>query len=272
MRNKFVFILFSVVAFGCGNSAEEGNDISENDSTNHTTAKHDTSTSPVLIDKFPQPMDVSKALKEYNAGYSPSIFEKTKDKTGDYLTNYSKAINLGIYCVDLGYASINDDNYNALKYLDKIQSVMNELNLVSQAELFSKRFKENINKKDSIYQCIVRSYNEANEYYRRNNREDVEVMIYVGGFIEGLYISTQFAKANEEKTISLISNQQKYLENAISLMKTYCIEEEVEELLLKLDNLKSAYYGISPDTKNISEKQLNIIRLKVSEIRNHVVN
>ena len=233
---KFTLVLFSFSFFACGNSSQEGNDVDENDSTNQITAKHDTSSSPVLIDKFPQPMDVSSALKEYNAQYSASIFEKTENKTGDYLTNYSKAINLGIYCVDLGYAAVNDDNYTALKYLDKIDGVMNELSLVSQADLFSKRFKENINNKDSLYKCIARSYNEANEYYRRNNREDIEVMIYAGGFIEGLYISTQLAKANDEKTMTLVANQQKYLDNAISQIRIYCIQADVEDLLLKLEN------------------------------------
>ncbi|MEW6468557.1 MAG: hypothetical protein AB1458_06515 [Bacteroidota bacterium] len=278
---RFASLLLVYVLTGsCGSSGGNGQGEPSDSSSVKTT---DTSgLSDMKLYALPAPLEVSTALRSYDNAYTTKVFERTKDKTADYLPNYLKGLNLGVYCVDMGYATVYDDHNMALKYLDKVEKVMNELNLSTQAAAFVKKYKDNINNKDSLYKFILMSYNEANRYFRDNKREDVGLMILTGGFIEGLYISSNIVKKDDQEGLALIAQQQLYLDNIIELIRTYNQDKDIADLLIRLQDLKSAYYGIEIDydsvnskvrTKTeITEKQLNLLRLKVSSVRNYIIS
>lgn len=275
----FIFLL-AVLSFCCGSSGDANDSDTTADSDSSQT---DTSASSDLkLYAIPAPLEVSTALKSYNNSYSSKVFEKTKNKTADYLPNYLKGLNLGVYCVDMGYATVYEDHNMALKYLDKVEKVMDELNLSTQGKIFVKRYKDNLNSKDSLYKYILSSYNEATAYFRDNKREDIGLMILTGGFIEGLYISTFVVKKDDVRGLEMIAQQQLYLDNIIELIKKYNTDGDVADLLSKLQELKSAYYGIEikydpakskvKTNAPITEKQLNLLRLKVGSVRNYIIS
>ncbi len=65
---------------------------------------------------IPSPMQTALLLKESGASYDNTLLNSTSSAV-KYETASSKALNLGIYGADLGYATIFDNTEDAIEYV-----------------------------------------------------------------------------------------------------------------------------------------------------------
>ncbi|MBA3706179.1 MAG: hypothetical protein H0W84_09860, partial [Bacteroidetes bacterium] len=101
-----ILSLLSVTALlvaGCNNDGpKDGDDLAPVDSTQSAIINVNGE-----IFSIPSPIQTAFLIKNSGAAYSKDILNAA-NKSAQYATNFSKALNLGIYGADLGYVTIYD--------------------------------------------------------------------------------------------------------------------------------------------------------------------
>lgn len=245
------------------------------------------------IFSIPSPMQTSMLIKKSGASYSNEFLNSPKN-IDNYSTNYKKALNLGVYGADVGYVTIYDQSQDALKYMNAIRKLSDELGISGAfTEETLKRFQANFGKRDSLMSMIAVAYRSSDAFLKTNDRNDVGGLVLAGGWIEGLYFTTQVAqKSPSQEVMNRIGEQKHTLENLIKLLTPYSNDEEIGALLQDLidlaydfDAIDTEYTYVKPtvnvDKKTttinsttkviINDEQMKVIGKRVADIRNKII-
>ncbi len=243
---------------------------------------------------IPSPIQTAFLLKNSGATFQSDLMHKTQ-QSSKYVTTSSKALNLGIYGADLGYATIYDQSQDAISYMVTTKSLSNELGITGLFnENVLKRFEENLGKQDSLLVLVSDAFKSADKYLKNNEQSDLSVLILAGGWIETLHFATQLANStNNEAIKNRIGEQKITIKNLINLMLPYNENQQVATIVNQLNELKDIYGEIGfsyqfkePETdaeakittiKSVSkvdmtDEQLSLITEQVESIRNSIIN
>jgi murein L,D-transpeptidase YcbB/YkuD len=270
---KPIWIKLAVFAFafsvltGCG-SQEPGN-VAEEPNNKIDSNQSITVNVNGKIFSIPSPIQTALLIKKSGAGYNKEMLNP-HNKANNYSTNFSKALNLGVYGADLGYITLYDQTQDALGYFKSVQKLADELGM---SAAFNKnlmeRFNSNLGKKDSMLYLVA------------------------GGWIEALHFATNIVKQkNNDEVIRRIAEQKTSLDNLIGLLESSNNNNESTDLINGLKGLKAdfdaieyKYFYEKPVTDaakkvtvinsrtevNITPQQLDSITKKVSDLRKLIV-
>lgn len=244
---------------------------------------------------IPSPIQTAFLLKEAGTNYQSSLLNSTDKATG-YTTTNQKALNLGIYGADLGYATIYDQSQDAISYMAVSRKISSELGIdgLFNEELI-RRFEANIGNQDSLLVLVSDAFKRADRYLKNNEQKNISVLILAGGWIETLHFATNLAKSSGSEAIrNRIGEQKITIKNLINLLLPFQDDSPMNaKLINQLNELKDIYSGIdfsytfNPPTTNAEEKttvinsvskvemsdqQLADITNKIEEIRNNITN
>ncbi len=277
-----------------GNNSDAGN--------NEKTENGGTENTPVFDDDYsgkqyglPSPFQVASLVKQSGFNYMPELLNP-KNKYKDYLNNFSKSLNLGIYGTDLGYAAIFEKTQDAIDYLNTCKIMADDLGIIGAFENRTiKRIERNINNQDSLLFIVARTFSKSDEYLKQNERNITSALILAGGWIEALYLATECVnKKMEEEVINRIGEQKISLNILLLLLNQFKEDDpEIEKLIGSLDELREIYRNVeikyiyrepnpNPDQKftevmttsqvEINEEVLAQITSKIGSIRNTITN
>lgn len=278
MLSFSVFLITS-----CSNNSNTGN-VPPVDSTQNTVVKINGE-----IFSVPSPIQFTTLIKKSGAAYNKEILNPA-NKASQYSTNFSKALNLGIYGADLGYVIVYDQTQDAIAYLKTTKQVSDDLGLVGVFnENMVDRFTKNIGNKDSLLVLTSDAFRMGDAYLKDNDRMDVSALILAGGWIESLYLATNISQAKPNEDIkNRIAEQKLSLQSVIKSLAQYNVEPE---LMDKLKDLSTVYDGIEfkytyekPTTDPVSKvttinsktevivtpAQMESISQKIKAIRNQI--
>jgi hypothetical protein len=277
----FISVLLYILS-SCGNGTKPDDASVITDSA--TKGPH-LDSNDLRVFTLPAPLQVATLLKTEELDYNEAMLVPSKKEKKVYPSNYLKALNLGIYTIDLSYATVYEQHQTALNYVRTMEMLVQELGISSGVSgRMVRRFENNIRKQDSLYRIILQSYSQANEYFQTNNREEIGMYILTGSYIEGLYISLHFKEIPNNMTLrNLIGQQKLFLENIIELLQYTEEKPETVDLLLKLMVIKKEFdpinvlYGNSENGKmavkcTVDLRQLEGLLNKVMEVRNKIIN
>lgn len=272
------FIILASFFIACQNTNETSQDKSSSPMTADSSAVSDES----KIFTLPSPVQMVAGIANENVKYDPLMLNPSQ-RNSNYASNFSKALNLGIYCVDLGYTSFFDQKQLGINYLATIKKLSDELGVLGafDADLV-KRFEKNITNRDTVIHLILDGFNKTHNFLVDNSRNEVMLLCFAGSYIEGLHISSTVAlKQNSPKLNRLIVEQKYYLDNLINLLEPYADKEEYLKLLEKLDDLGVVYDNLNlPKLSNgnndlskfqATPEQIKAIQEKVDMIRNEII-
>lgn len=288
------FLVLSATFFSCGGGDTKDIQIEEKisqsiDSNVSTLIKFDNT-----VFSMPSPYEIAFLIKKANLEYNKDILNPY-NKSYHYVTNFDKALNMGIYGSDLGYLTLYEQSSEAIQYFSVIKILAQELNIENAFDKKTvDRIEANLGNKDSLMFIVSTSYRKADQYLKDNNRNDIGVLILAGGWIESTYTLTQIAKQSKAKEILTRIAEQKYpLDNLIKLLSPYYnTSNEFAELTDKLIDLAYYFDGIdvtytyadptvdeknkitiinSKSEVNFTEQQLKTITEKIEKIRNSIV-
>src|ERR1700751_1285851 len=191
------------------------------------------------IANIPSPAQIINDLASYNLEYNPAFLNDVS-KVNSYNTDFSKAINLGVYNLDMTYAVANDKGTDVMKYMKTTLSEVEALGMKSAFDQFmGKRTETNIGNKDSLLKIIDELYTNGDKYLRTNQRLETATHIFVGSWVEALSIVCH--TGTEEKDAvhkSLVQkhlwDQRFYLKNIIDLLESYKTKKEDADLIADL--------------------------------------
>ena len=280
----FLAILVLSLITGCKSGTSSKEKVGEPDNMDLTVDKIEESE---IIDELGEgipiyynmylTVELSSLFENEGASYQQELlnsFEKAKQ----YITSSEKALNLGVYAVDLSYARVFEQYQKAGSYFSAMTRLSEELG-IPQDFIYetSDRLENNISNKDSLNKIANEIYVATDEYLRENERENAAAMIIAGGWIEALYLASEvFDLENENEDFEYMERivEQKYsLENLIKLLSGFQEDESISTLLPKLKELQPSFQAFEVDRENIdkSVKQLNAINEKITVIRNEII-
>lgn len=245
------------------------------------------------IFSIPSPVQTALLIKETNLPFNQDLLNPIGSASG-YSTEYKRALNLGIYGTDLGYASIYEQKNISLKYLSVVEKMTSELGLEGAFDKkFMTRFESNSDNQDSMMVIVADAFKKADNYLKNSNRKSTSALILTGGWIESLYFACELNKQKRsEKIIERIGEQQQTLNTIIEILKEYNKGGSNDELITNLKDLKFYFDRISveyeyvapkTDAKNkittlnhnisvkINTDILNQITMKVNDIRQSII-
>lgn len=280
---SLTLLCVSLLLTACGGDPE-GPKIDPNAAENMEKAKK-------VFYAVPSPSELALMIRKTGANFDKKILNSV-DNAGNYETIKSKALALGVYGADLSYVSAFDQTQEALSYMNACKKLADGLGITGAIDQKTlERMEVNLNKKDSLLKIIADTYMETDEYLKSNESETVAALVVAGGYIEGLYISVQVAKSNQNNTeiLARIAEQKDVMENLFGLLSANKDEPSVQEVITELTPIKTLFdkiqtavvnQTVQTDTVNnktnlagksdskISAEQLEELNTLISAIRN----
>lgn len=206
----------------------------------------------------------------------------------DYVTSSKKALNLGVYAVDLSYAKVGEQLETAGKYFDAMQRMAEELGIPSDYfKNTAERFDRNIDNKDSLIKIANEVYMASDNYLRENERYAASAQIILGGWVEAIYIACHVATSTKDiEIIERLAEQRTSLANVISMLNDYSSDIDIKQNLFKLKQLQplfdsfvveveSGFNPASAEGKRMLQGyvlKINEINKQITQIRNEIIS
>ena len=250
-----------------------------------------------IIQQVPSPLEISYLLKDAGTQYDFDILN-SPNNSSNYNSNFTKAINLGIYGTDLGYANIYEENQDAILYLNSIKGLANDLSIGQFFDFGTiARLATNSKNLDSLLLITTQNFNSINGYLQENQRSNLSVLILTGGWLEALHITCEVAEKNpsNEKLIEKIGEQKIILDNIKLMLGFYTQDPNIADFHKDILKLEKAFEQIeiiytyaeptmeevngilmvkdnSTTTINITKENVDAIKQQVISIREKVIS
>lgn len=243
---------------------------------------------------IPSPLQTAMLIQKTGAQYDKAMLN-SKENMNQYATDFSKALNLGIYGADLGYVSMYNKTQDAISYLAGVKKLSDELGVSGAFDTQTmERFNKNITNKDSMMVLVGLAYRAGDAFLKENKRSDISGLILAGGWLESLYFAIGVNKTKENEDVKRrIADQRQALGSIIKLLSQNEAKPEFTSLINELKELSKVYDGIQykyvyemPETDvaakvttinshtdvTISKEQVDNIAAKIESIRQKIVN
>ncbi len=250
-----------------------------------------------IIQQIPSPLEISTLLKEEGSKYDKSFLNNPKN-TSQYNSNYKKALNLGIYGTDLGYANIYEQNQEALGYLTAVRDLANGLSIGQFFDFGTiKRLATNSRNLDSLLMITTKNFNNINNYLQQQQRSNLSILLLTGGWLEATHIICKVQeKKGSESLKEKIGEQKIILENIMLLLSFYeNSDPNISKLMEDMKPLQSIFSEIeitysykestfeevdgmlvikdnSTSSINITNQHVADITRETAAIRNKIIN
>ena len=283
LRRTFSIIIasgFFALLISCGGS----NQHTEQNGPDSTAMREDTMSQQTkeLVDfKFfftianlPSPIEIISAIYNNKVPYNSDLLNPT-DNESNYNTSYKKAINYGVFGIDMAYTAFYGQNQNMLDYYTTAKKVSGKLGVGETFEKFTDSFRANEGNKDSLVVIIDRAYVETDKYLKANDRYIVATFVITGAILEAQYLSVELMKNRDKTTENAgiyqkIFNNKLYVQNLISLMQEIKGDPDVGRILNQLEDLKKVYDEIK-SVEDLNKESLLKLSAELQKIRNGII-
>jgi hypothetical protein len=273
-RILIVVLMFATVIVGCKSGGSKANEeeltviIPENNEAVYEDIKQ----AEKIFNALPSPLESAVLIKSAGARFDEGLLNPV-DNVSSYVTNKNMALNLGIYTCDLSFASMYEQTQLIINYMNAAKKMADGLGILKAIEQSSiDRLEENINNTEVIMEIVSETFMNSNSYLEENGQPAIAAMVLVGGWFEGLYISTQLVDMDDfdgNKLVSRIIDQKLSIGVLHSLLEGSKGNPAVDDLLVQVDQLKAVFDKISLTTSPIRpefDKSSNTTILK-SEVK-----
>lgn len=283
MKKHFYFLLFtSLVLASCGGNQEA----KQENNLVDTTGKSDTLSEPVdeVVDfKFhvylaniPSPFETIYELSNVKVPYNSKLVNSLENES-KYITSSKKALNYGVYGIDLAYLATNDQFKVLPKYFKTTRNIANSLNTAESFDkIIGKRMESNWENKDTITRLMDEAFEATDAYLSNNQRQLIAIQILTGGWIESQNILFSVMKNLEkdvkyEKIYKILNEQRFHLKSITELLSKYDSKSELKALIAKMSALNDEFQKTNNETM-IEKSKLAELSSKIEEIRTMIIN
>jgi hypothetical protein len=166
-----------------------------------------------------------------------------------YVSQRARAINFGVYCTDLVFASFMNMKADVARYYLVTKSMAESLGLKNAfTDADFARLEANLARGDSLEVISNEGYLRA---YQRMQEEDmgpVLSLVLAGGWIESMHLVLRQIEAYgaNEALMRRVAEQKVSLEHLLALMEQYSADPEVAPVYMELMAIRDLY-----DTANV---------------------
>jgi hypothetical protein len=269
-----LFLLFATLLAGCksGRSKATREDIPINVPKGNAAVIDDMKKAQKIFNALPSPLESAMLIKSVGARFDKDLLNPVGN-VNSYITNKNMALNLGIYTCDLSFVSLYEQTQLIIDYINAAKKMADGLGILKSIEQSTiDRLEDNINNSEVIMEIVSETFMNSTSYLEDNGQSAIAAMVLVGGWFEGLYISTQLVEMNDfnrNKLVGRIIDQKLSIGILINLLESKKGNPAIDELLVQVNRLKVVFDKISISTSRVRpefDKTSNTTMLK-SEVK-----
>jgi len=251
-----VFILAISLITGCksGTKPQKEADEEVKIPENFTEIRQNIDQAKKIFNALPSPLESAQLIKSAGAKFDENLLNPVS-RQNNYVTSKAMAINLGVYTCDLSFASLYEQTNLLIDYMEAAKKMADGLGILKAIEQeHINKLEENINNKEVIMEVVSQTFMNSNSYLEDNGQPATAATVLVGGWIEGLYISTQLVDIkdfNTNKLVGRIIDQKLSIDILIDLLKSSQGVPSVDELTVQVGKLKAVFDKISITTSAV---------------------
>jgi len=249
-----VFILAACLFYGCKGGRKAQPDEVKVDMQDNEALLEDIKKAERVFNSLPSPLESAMLIKSAGAGFDQTLLNPVSN-VNNYVTNKSMALNLGIYTCDLSFASLYEQTQLLIDYMEAAKKMADGLGILSAIEQKDiDELEQNINNSEVIMRIVSETFMNSNSYLEENGQPATAAMVLVGGWIEGLYISTQLVDMDEfdgSKLVGRIIDQKLSIDILLNLLEGSRGNPAVDELMTEMAKLKVVFDKIKIETTPI---------------------
>jgi hypothetical protein len=269
-----VVLMFSSLLMGCRSGGQKApkEEVTVSVPKDKTAIVEDIKQAEKIFNALPSPLESAMLIKSAGARFDQALLNPLGN-ANNYVTNKSMALNLGIYTCDLSFASLYEQTQLIIDYMNAAKKMADGLGIlkaIEQSQL--DKLEENINNSEVIMEIVSETFLNSNSYLADNGQPATAAMVLVGGWFEGLYISTQLVDMkdfNGNKLVGRIIDQKLSIDILIRLLESSKGNPAVDDIIVQVQKLKVVFDKIKITTSKIRpeiDKTTNTTVLK-SEIK-----
>lgn len=270
-------LALSSAIVSCGDKADEVTETEEvvadapKDTTPVTVNKETKFKFDFAIANIPSPVAGINEISGWGVDYNNTLLVDPK-KPMAIGEEFSKAVALGIYNIDMSYAMVNNKGEDVLKFMKHVVKSADELGLKSAVDnMLGKRAEQNLSNKDSLLKIVDEIFVKSDAYLRTNERVYTASAVFAGSWVESLYLTCKIAEsvndpAAKEKAYKHLWDQRFYLKNLTDLLGEY---KDKKECVALNDELKKIHAEIDAvkDPKDMNDARFKAIASKIYALR-----
>ena len=282
MKKLLIPVLpFALLLNSCGSGSKEEQETAS-DSLTTAVAQNDSEelndTTKFKFDfalaNIPSPANRVQDIVALGVPYDHSLLHLTS-KASLYSTEFKRALNMGIYNMDMAYAMMNDAGQDVLNSMRTIIGLSEALGMQSSINaMVGKRFESNIGNKDSLFTVWDEILIKSDTYLRSNDRVYTASLVFTGSWLESLYLSSKIAEkvtdpVKREKIRNNLWEQRMHLGNLVKLFNDYKSKKECSELLADLDPIYQEIIA-NRQPSELSDEDMSSISKKIFALRDKI--
>lgn len=219
---------------------------------------------------IPTSFEVTKMIQDAEAGFVLGI-TNDPERADQYVTGYSKAVNLGVYGADLSYASTYNRQQETMDFLNASRKLIQSLNISSGFSMdMARRVENNLQNKDSLINIITEAFYDTYTFLNRSSQERTSLLVLAGSVVEGLYISSNLVISSgyDQRLLDVIAGQKSHVAKLVDLLNEFSDDENVQKVLPQLQAINEAYAQVGD---KLTAEQFDGLQSKIETIRQQIV-
>lgn len=282
MRKKTFIISTLVVTMAMSCSTSESNEERSNAQTPDSSSANASTLSDEelnnIIESIPSPVEFSSLIESSGAKYDEAYLNSTENSAG-YNSQFSKAVNLGIYGADLGYVNMYEKTFSAMSYLNTVYKLSTDLNIGGYFDFETlKRLATNNRNLDSIVYITTKSFESMHRQLKASGNSEISTLILIGGWVEGMHLASSIVKSSQnspemDNLMLTVYDEHIVLDDIIILANAYKSNPYFKNTIENLQGLKKVLNKIKEDGSGnkISKEQFELIAKEIAKIRTELI-
>ncbi|HAA17193.1 MAG TPA: hypothetical protein DCE41_37960 [Cytophagales bacterium] len=212
------------------------------------------------LDILPTPIEIVSHVRDAADGYNPALVNNPESSRNYLTTNFRKAVNLGVYMADLGYACLYTQAQPAMDFVRASKRVAVDMGLLDVFDPnIVKRFEDNLENRDSLINLLYESYYYTDDYLNKNERTRTAAIIMAGAWIEGMHIAASVA-ANHQDDESFndlakrVGDQKLTLNAIVEVLELISNDEEMATLVEQMKKLQTTFEAVEISDESVTEE------------------
>ena len=220
---------------------------------------------------IPTSFEVTKLIQDANAGFVLGVTNDV-DNADKYITEYNKALNLGVYGTDLSYATTYNRQQETMQFLKASRSLIDQLNISGAFNTeMANSIEANIENKDSLINIVTESFYNTYSYLNKNGQDKLSLLVITGSVIEGLYITTQLliSSGYDERLVQAFAQQKETVKKLELLLDQFSDDPNINRVLPKIRYISLFFDGVGDN--GMTQGQIDDVSASIEETRNEIV-
>ncbi len=255
---------------GCGSDKKKtgSDDFTLDESEIDTELLDDINNAKQIFYSLPSPLETALLIKSAGASYNEELLNPSEN-TGNYTTNMSMALNLGIFTTDLSFASLFDQTQTSIEYMNAAKQMADGLGILDAIDNNTiERLEANVNNRDVIMDIISETFMNSSSFLTENERPALASIVLVGGWVEGLYIASSLVgdeSLEDNKLVERIVDQKLSFDIVLQLLDDNKDNVDVANIIEDISDLRETFDKItitSSKIEAVEDVETNVTILK----------